>query len=79
MQQELLTPDKSETSADLTGQARPYPGWIKVSAIAAASALSGGLAAAWYYRKTLTKLQLASETAETPDFGITEEHVDPDT
>ena len=33
------------------------PGWLKVGAIAAASALAGGLAAAWFYRKTLTKLQ----------------------
>jgi hypothetical protein len=35
-------------------------GWVKVGAIAAASVL-GGLAAAWFFRKTLSKLQEASE------------------
>lgn len=35
------------------------PKWIKVGVFAAASALAGGLAAAWYYRKTLTRLQEA--------------------
>lgn len=33
------------------------PGWIKVGVFAAASAVAGGLAAAWYYRNTLTRLQ----------------------
>ena len=33
--------------------------WIKVGAIAAASALAGGLAAAWFYRKTLNRLRQA--------------------
>ena len=33
------------------------PGWLKVGAVAAASALAGGVAAAWFYRKTLTKLR----------------------
>ncbi|HVZ83438.1 MAG TPA: hypothetical protein VG893_07155 [Terracidiphilus sp.] len=32
-----------------------------MSAVAAASALVGGLAAAWYYRKTLARLQEAEE------------------
>jgi hypothetical protein len=35
-------------------------GWLRVGVIAAASALAGGLAAAWFYRKTLTRLQEAS-------------------
>jgi hypothetical protein len=35
-------------------------GWVKVGAIAAASAVLGGLAAAWFYRKTLSQLQEAS-------------------
>ena len=34
-------------------------GWLRVGAIAAASALMGGLAAAWFYRKTLSRLQEA--------------------
>jgi len=36
-------------------------GWVKVGAIAAASALLGGLAAAWFYRKTLSQLREAEE------------------
>ncbi len=47
-------------------------GWFKISAIAAASALAGGLAAAWYYRKTLHTLRHADADAQNPDFGISE-------
>jgi hypothetical protein len=41
-----------------------------VGVVAVASALAGGLAAAWWYRKTLSRLQEAEEGAETPQFGI---------
>jgi hypothetical protein len=37
-------------------------GWLRVGAVAAASAVLGGMAAAWYYRKTLAQLREA-ETA----------------
>ena len=40
-------------------------GWVKVGAIAAASAALGGLAAAWFYRKTLSQLREAAH--EFPD------------
>jgi hypothetical protein len=43
-------------------------GWFKVGAIAAASAIAGGLAAAWFYRKTLTQLQQASSEELDPAF-----------
>ena len=48
--------------------------WVKVGAIAAASALAGGLAAAWYFRKTLDRLREAEldgsrPAAEVPDIG----------
>ncbi|MGB8846944.1 MAG: hypothetical protein WCC73_14770 [Terracidiphilus sp.] len=49
------------------------PGWIKVSAIAAASAVIGGLAAAWYYRHTLSRLRQAGQNPNDPNFGISEE------
>jgi hypothetical protein len=42
------------------------PGWLKVGAVAAASAVLGGLAAAWFYRKTLSRLREAED--EIPDF-----------
>lgn len=34
-------------------------GWFRVGVWTAASALVGGLAVAWYYRKTLTRLRQA--------------------
>jgi hypothetical protein len=34
-------------------------GWLRVGFLAAASALAGGVAAAWYYRKTLARLRQA--------------------
>jgi hypothetical protein len=48
-------------------------GWLKVGAVAAASALAGGLLAAWWYRKTLAKLRQAEENGQNPHFGIPEE------
>ncbi len=46
--------------------------WMKVGTVAALSALAGGLAAAWFYRKTLTRLREAEEAtfvdaSSTPD------------
>jgi len=34
-----------------------FPAWVKVGAIAAASALAGGIATAWFYRKIIERLQ----------------------
>jgi hypothetical protein len=48
--------------------ARPS-GWLKLGVIAAASALAGGLAAAWWYRKTLTTLRQAEENGTNPEYG----------
>jgi hypothetical protein len=45
-----------------------FPTWIKVGAVAAASALAGGLAAAWFCRKTLNTLRQAE--SESSDFSI---------
>jgi len=41
-----------------------------MGAIAAASALAGGLAAAWFYRKTLTRLRQAEDNHLDSDFRI---------
>jgi len=38
--------------------------------IAAVSALTGGLAAAWYYRRTLSRLQHADSNCSDSKFGI---------
>lgn len=52
--------------------------WVKVGAIAAASAALGGLAAAWFYRKTLSRLREASD--DFPDYlpNITENETEED-
>jgi hypothetical protein len=40
--------------------------WLKVGMVAAGSAIAGGLAAAWYYRNTLTRLRQAeNETVDS--------------
>jgi hypothetical protein len=48
-------------------------GWLKVGAVAAASAVLGGLAAAWFYRKTLSQLREAEGGVQSSDAGITED------
>ena len=47
--------------------------WLRVGAIAAASALAGGLAAAWFYRKTLSQLREAEERVPDSEFIATED------
>jgi hypothetical protein len=64
--------ESSESSADV----ERLPGWIKVGAVAAASALVGGLAAAWWYRKTLAKLHQAGESTQNSKFRISAEPPD---
>ncbi len=71
-----IKPDFSAIS-DVRGRA--IPRWIKVGAVAAATALAGGLAAAWYYRSTLEELREAEAGQAIPDFGISAGHVDEDT
>jgi hypothetical protein len=68
--------ESSSSSGEDGAGGRPA-GWFKVGTVAAASALAGGLVAAWWYRKTLKKLQMAEEDAQNPHFGIPEEdHAD---
>ena len=51
-----------------------HPGdWVRVGAVAAGSALAGGLLAAWWYRKTLNQLRQADENGDNPHFGIQDE------
>lgn len=48
-------------------------GWLKVGTIAAASAVLGGLAAAWFYRKTLSRLREAENEIPDTKAGVTED------
>jgi hypothetical protein len=42
-------------------------GWFRVGFLAAASAVAGGMAAAWYYRKTLARLRQAENFPSETD------------
>jgi hypothetical protein len=48
-------------------------GWVKVGAIAAASAVLGGLATVWFYRKALSQLREAENEIPDSDSEITED------
>jgi hypothetical protein len=60
----------SSGSSKPEGDAAEPAGWFKVGAVAAATALAGGLVAAWWYRKTLARLHQAEEEGRNPHFGI---------
>jgi hypothetical protein len=61
--------ESSTSSSPQLETVRPS-GWLRVGVIATASALVGGLAAAWWYRKTLINLREAEESANNSKFGI---------
>ncbi len=61
---------ESEGSQSQPGASESRPGWLRIGLVAAASALAGGVAAAWWYRKTLNKLYESGENGENPQFGI---------
>jgi hypothetical protein len=71
-----LESDISKMRESASPVAQPDPashGWLKVGTIAAASALLGGLAAAWFYRKTLSRLREAENEIPNPKTGTTED------
>jgi hypothetical protein len=59
--------DKAQSAAT----SKAASDWLRVGAVAAASAILGGLAAAWFYRKTLSRLREAGN--EIPESRITED------
>jgi membrane associated rhomboid family serine protease len=79
MEPHTARPLESVRSKEPFAPGGPLPAWIKVGAIAAASALAGGLAAAWFYRNILNKLRQAESDSENSAFGIQKEAVDNDT
>jgi hypothetical protein len=56
----------------------PGAAWVGVGLVAAASALAGGLATAWWYRKTLHRLQEGEAACENPQYGILSEDKTPE-
>jgi hypothetical protein len=65
-------PNKSESSELQPAAGQATHEWLKLTAVAAASALAGGLAAAWWHRKTLVKLRQEGQTGTNPHFRITD-------
>jgi hypothetical protein len=66
MSSDLESASLAPGEAPQEGKAR----WVKVGLVAVGSALAGGLAAAWWYRKTLARLQEAEKTSDNPHFRI---------
>ena len=65
----MATSLKSATSCISQSATAEPSRWVKLGIVAAASALVGGVAAAWWYRKTLTKLLHAEEGPSISHFG----------
>jgi hypothetical protein len=58
----------SSTSAAAQPRRAGASGWLKVGIIAGASELAGGIAGAWWYRKTLIKLREDENPTAHPEF-----------
>lgn len=65
----MTTNLESDASTQETEAQRHPRSWLKMGVIAAGSALAGGLAAAWYYRNTLTKLRQAEAEMQNSESG----------
>ena len=48
---------KKDAYGEISNQTSRIPNVVRIGLISAASAVVGGLAAAWWYRRTLDKLQ----------------------
>jgi hypothetical protein len=70
MPENETTHAKSDTSTPSLKAVANLPGWLKVGVIAAVSALAGGLAASWYYKKTLNSFREAESADGNPEFRI---------
>jgi hypothetical protein len=66
----MTTSVESEDSQSPPEGGEKPANWLRIGLVAAASALAGGVAAAWWYRKTLNKLHESGEKGENPQFGI---------
>jgi hypothetical protein len=68
--EEMTSNSESNISDKQTASGGSRGELLKLGAIAVASALLGGVAAAWWYRKTLRKLHETGENYNNPHFGI---------
>jgi hypothetical protein len=60
---------ESSTSSTSEAACSASPGWLKLGILAAASVLAGGLAAAWWYRKSIMQLRQAGEKPSSSHYG----------
>jgi hypothetical protein len=60
--------DSTTSASEQPGTSRSA-GWARVGLIAVTSLFLGGVATAWWYRKTLTRLRQAAEATANPEFG----------
>jgi hypothetical protein len=74
----MTSPTESEALAPTEVTNATSQSWAKVGIAAAASALIGGLAAAWWYRKTLKTLRQTEEIDPNSKFGISPDQTDLD-
>jgi hypothetical protein len=66
----VATNVESETSPGHQGPKAQAAGWLRLAILTAGSAFIGGVAAAWWYRKTLAKLHETAEKPKNPHFGM---------
>jgi hypothetical protein len=66
----MVNDSKSDISNGKEPKKTNSSNWFKIALLTAGSALAGGVAAAWWYRKTLIKLRETGENAGNPYFGI---------
>jgi hypothetical protein len=66
---DIANHSESITSHSEQPQELRSPGWARVGLIAVTSLYLGGVATAWWYRKTLIRLRQAAETSANPQFG----------
>ena len=67
---------ESDTSSTSEVGPAKSSGWLKFGLVAIASAVLGGMGAAWWYRKTLIRLRQAEEATSNPQFGISDDDLD---
>jgi hypothetical protein len=70
----MTNDSESDVSDQRTPPAESREGLLKLGVVAVASALLGGIAAAWWYRKTVQKLHETGENSDNPHFGIGSDH-----
>jgi hypothetical protein len=62
----MAKPSEKDSYGEVESQGRPLARVVGLGLFSAASALAGGLAVAWWYRKTLNKLQNPIAGQEIP-------------